>query len=138
MAAKIRHLAIASKDTVALAEFYKKTFGLHEVNRMSPTGDVPAIFLSDGYINVALLPARANGGKEGLFHFGFQVDDVEEIARRAKEAGAATGIAPRPQDGRYAEFRLHDPVGTPIDLAERGWETAPGGPLATARAQAGA
>ncbi len=130
MGAKIRHIAITGADTVALAEFYKSTFGMHEVNRMSATGGTTAIFLSDGYINLAVLPVHANGGKEGIAHFGFQVDDVQATGRAAKDAGSSTGIAPRPQDGRYAEFRLHDPVGTQIDLAERGWETAPNGPLA--------
>ena len=122
MTAKIRHIAICGKDTPALADFYKTTFGMHEVKRMqAPSGDT-AIFLSDGYINLAVLPAAANEGREGIYHFGFQVEDVRETGRVAKEAGAQTGIAPRPQDGRYAEFRLHDPVGTPVDLAEKGWE----------------
>jgi catechol 2,3-dioxygenase-like lactoylglutathione lyase family enzyme len=120
MAAKIRHIAICAEDTNKLAEFYKKTFDMYEVARLEA-----AVFLSDGYINLAILPAKANGGREGIFHFGFQVDDVQEIGRRAKAAGASTGIAPRPRDGRYAEFRLHDPVGTPIDLAEAGWATEP-------------
>jgi catechol 2,3-dioxygenase-like lactoylglutathione lyase family enzyme len=122
MTAKIRHIAICGKDTPALADFYKNTFGMHEVKRMqAPSGDT-AIFLSDGYINLAVLPAAANEGREGIYHFGFQVDDVREIARLGKDAGASTGIAPRPQDGRYAEFRIHDPAGTGIDLAEAGWE----------------
>ena len=125
MPAKIRHIAICSKDTPALAEFYKSTFGMHEVKRMTAPTGTPAIFLSDGYINHAVLPAAANDGKEGIYHFGFQVDDVREIARLGKNAGASTGIAPRPQDGRYAEFRIHDPAGTGIDLAEVGWETEP-------------
>ena len=40
----------------------------------------------------------------------------------AKDAGAKYQMSPRPRDGRYAEFRVHDPVGTPIDLAEKGWD----------------
>jgi catechol 2,3-dioxygenase-like lactoylglutathione lyase family enzyme len=120
--AKIRHIALCAEDPARLAEFYKTTFGLQEIARMP--GDGPrGIFLSDGYINLAIIPAR--GEKEGINHFGFQVEDVRETGRRAKEAGASTGIAPRPQDGRYVEVRLHDPVGTPVDLAEAGWATRP-------------
>ena len=118
--AKIRHIAICAQDTGKLADFYINTFGMQEVARLEK-----AVFVTDGYINLALLPAEANGGKEGIYHFGFQVDDVEEIARRGKAAGAQTGIAPRPRDGRYAEFRIHDPVGTGIDLAEAGWAVDP-------------
>jgi hypothetical protein len=121
--AKIRHIAICTEDTVKLAEFYKTTFGMIEVMAQSPGDAQRAIYLSDGYINLAILPAR--GGKEGINHFGFQVDNVQETGRVGKEAGAQTGIAPRPRDGRYAEFRIHDPVGTGVDLSEAGWATEP-------------
>ncbi len=117
--AKIRHVAICTEDPVKLAQFYQTTFGLSEVARQSPNPDSLAIYLSDGYINLAVLPAGDR--PEGIYHFGFEVEDVREIGRIGKEAGAQTGIAPRPQDGRYAEFRIHDPVGTPVDLAEKGW-----------------
>ena len=47
---------------------------------------------------------------------------MQETGRVGKEAGAKYQMSPRPRDGRYAEFRIHDPAGTPIDLAEKGWE----------------
>jgi catechol 2,3-dioxygenase-like lactoylglutathione lyase family enzyme len=126
--AKIRHIAICSKDTRKLADFYVNTFGMTEVMSQSPQDDLGptdqrAIYVSDGYINLAILPARQ--GVEGINHFGFQVEDPEEIARLGKDSGSQTGIAPRPRDGRYAEFRIHDPVGTGIDLAKAGWATEP-------------
>ena len=116
--AKIRHVAICTEDPEALAQFYRTTFGLGEVARQNAEEGL-AIYLSDGYINLAILPGRA--GPPGINHLGFEVEDVRETGRIAKEAGAQTGIAPRPRDGRYAEFRLHDPVGTPVDLSENGW-----------------
>ena len=121
--AKIRHVAICTEDPVKLAQFYRTTFGLSEVARQSPNPESLAIYLSDGYINLAILPAH--GRPEGIQHLGFQVEDIQETGRVAKEAGAQTGIAPRPRDGRFAEFRLHDPVGTPVDLSEGGWRTEP-------------
>jgi catechol 2,3-dioxygenase-like lactoylglutathione lyase family enzyme len=126
--AKIRHIAICTKDTRQLADFYINTFGMTQVMEQTPNdGGTPtnqrAIYVSDGYINLAILPAREN--PEGINHFGFQVDDPEQIARAGKDSGAQTGIAPRPRDGRYAEFRIHDPVGTGIDLATAGWATEP-------------
>ncbi len=126
--AKIRHIAICTEDTRKLADFYIDTFGMIQVMAQTPRdGEGPtdqrAIYLSDGYINLAILPAR--GRQEGIDHFGFQVDDPDQIARRGKDAGAQTGIAPRPRDGRYAEFRIHDPVGTGVDLAAAGWATTP-------------
>src|SRR5207244_3021732 len=102
----IRHIAIRTENTRQLADFYINTFGMVQViarpaREGGPPEEKRAVYLSDGYINLAVLPA--NGEKEGIDHFGFQVDDPEEIARRGKDAGAQTGIAPRPRDGRYAE-----------------------------------
>ena len=74
MAAKIRHIAICAEDTGKLADFYRNTFGLHEVARQQPSDDgQTAIYLSDGYINLAILPAR--GRREGIDHFGIQVEE---------------------------------------------------------------
>lgn len=119
--AKIRHVAILTEDPAKLAEFYQTTFGLTEVSRGSEKDGGQAIYLSDGYINLAVLPAR--GRPEGIEHFGFEVENIQEAGRVAKAAGAKQGLAPRPRDGRYAEFRLYDPVGTPVDLSEHGWKT---------------
>ena len=118
--ARIRHIALCADDPFALAEFYKTTFGLEEIARMPGEGP-RGIFLSDGHINLAIIPARDQ--KQGINHFGFQVEDAEAVGRIAKAAGASTDLTPRPQDGRYVEVRLHDPVGTPVDLAEAGWAT---------------
>jgi catechol 2,3-dioxygenase-like lactoylglutathione lyase family enzyme len=120
----IRHVAVCTENTTKLAEFYKTTFGMEEVARGQEREEHnTAIYLSDGYINLAVLPS--NGRKEGIDHFGFQVEDIRATGAAAKEAGAAQGIMPRPRDGRFAEFRFLDPVGTPIDLSEGGWKTEP-------------
>jgi hypothetical protein len=118
---KIRHVAVCTEDTGKLAEFYKATFDMVEVARGSAReSHNTSIYLSDGYINLAVLPA--NGREQGIQHFGFQVDDVRETGAAAKAAGAQQGIAPRPRDGRFAEVRFIDPVGTPVDLSEAGWK----------------
>ena len=41
-----------------------------------------AIYLTDGYINMAVLPSR--GGREGIDHFGFQVEDLDETLKNAQ------------------------------------------------------
>lgn len=118
--AKIRHIAIRAEDTAKLAEFYKKGFGLKEVGRGNVTNGVQAIYLSDGYINVALLPARG-GQRQGLDHFGFEVENIDKAAIPAIDAGA-TKPQEAPKDGRFAEFFLYDLVGTRVDLSEHGWK----------------
>jgi len=116
--AKIRHIAILANDNAALAEFYQKTFGMHEVSR---GGEGGAIYVSDGYINLALISAR--GRPEGIFHFGFEVDDLRETAKTAVEQGAKAPVTV-PADGRFNEAFIKDPVGTRVDLSEAGWKTA--------------
>lgn len=124
--ARIQHIAIFAKDNVALAEFYKRTFGMEEVFRQpaGPGGERVAVYVSDGNINLALLPAGDNG-REGIDHFGFKVDDTDATTATAVDAGAKHGRTAVPQDGRFAEGFVLDPVGTRIDLSQSGWATQP-------------
>jgi catechol 2,3-dioxygenase-like lactoylglutathione lyase family enzyme len=115
--ARIRHIAILAADPSKLAEFYKKAFGLNEVARSGDNGE--AIYLSDGHINLALLPARNR--REGIYHFGMQVEDVKGAVQEALSAGASGGKAELPRDGRFAETFVLDPVGTRVDLSP-GWK----------------
>jgi catechol 2,3-dioxygenase-like lactoylglutathione lyase family enzyme len=119
--AKIRHIALLTDDQPKLADFYCKTFGMKEIFRQTTADNAFAIYLSDGYINLAILPAR--GRKEGIYHFGFQVDDeVEKVAAVALENGAKHGAKAVPQDGRFNEAFITDPAGTRVDLAQKGWK----------------
>ena len=115
--AKIRHIAILAADPTRLSEFYKKSFGLKEVARSGEKGE--AIYLSDGHINLALLPARNR--REGIYHFGIEVEDVKGAVDKALAAGASGGKAELPRDGRFAETFVLDPVGTRVDLS-LGWK----------------
>jgi catechol 2,3-dioxygenase-like lactoylglutathione lyase family enzyme len=118
--ARIRHIALLTEDQPKLAEFYMKTFDMKEVHRHAAEDGGYAIYLSDGSINLAILPAR--GRKEGIFHFGFQVDDVEKVADTAKAGGAPQGPKSVPRDGRFAEVFITDPAGTRVDLSKEGWK----------------
>ena len=119
--ARIRHVAIKTEDQEKTADFYKQTFGLTEVWRgPARTDGNRAIYLSDGHINLAILPAR--GEREGIDHFGFQVEDMEQTLRVAGAAGATGDTEKKPRDGRFAEMGIHDPVGTLVDVSVHGWK----------------
>ena len=46
---KLRHIAIATNDPKATAEFYKKAFGFEQVGETSPSSPLATgYFLSDG------------------------------------------------------------------------------------------
>src|SRR5215468_7380965 len=77
---------IKVEDQEKAATFYKETFGMTEAWRGPVRGDGKrAIYLTDGYINMAVLPAR--GGREGIDHFGFQVEDMEATLKTARSMG---------------------------------------------------
>jgi catechol 2,3-dioxygenase-like lactoylglutathione lyase family enzyme len=112
--ARIRHLAIVTENRERLVKFYMTAFGMKVVD-----GVGPAIYLSDGYLNLAIIKKRPNY-KEGLYHFGVEVVDIDALKAVCKELGAATDIEKRPPN-REAEYRVHDPDGNPIDLSQHGW-----------------
>jgi len=117
MMAKIKHIAIITMDPEKLADFYTKVFDM-EILGKSKRG---AIYITDGYINVALLPNRAEGKPNGLNHFGFKIDNQEEIAKRMKKLGfSAPGK--RPRNRPYAETRGCDPEGNNFDLSVHGFQ----------------
>ena len=131
--ARIRHIALGAMDTEATARFYIETFGMKLVHR-HPGKRIKgrdAIYLSDGHINLAILPA-GEGRPEGINHFGFQVDSMDGTSERALASGARQGIKRREAyvEGRwagttFAEAGFVDPAGTSVDLSEQGWRLEP-------------
>jgi catechol 2,3-dioxygenase-like lactoylglutathione lyase family enzyme len=117
---QIRHIALFADDTEKMAQFYVDVFEMDVVHR-SPK-DSGAIFLSDGYITVAVLPHNADGqAVRGLNHIGFKVDNNAAIGERIARKGLR---APRkrPADRPYAEQRALDPEGNMFDISQHGFE----------------
>jgi len=116
--AKIRHLAIKTKSPERLATFYEEVFGMKRL-RTEPGG---AIYMSDGYITVALLKNRGEATPSGINHFGFQTDDLEEIEEKLKKYDEP--LTQRPANRPYAEYRAMDPDGNLFDVSVHGYEEA--------------
>ena len=106
---RIRHIALNVKDRDAVADYYKKIFGLEEKYR-GPNGTV---YLSDGFVGIALI-SRADQPL-GINHFGFQVDDPQAIADAAQAEMVSNTF------GAVAESWIRDPEGNRVDIAEHGW-----------------
>jgi len=113
--ARIKHLAIKTVDPERLAKFYVDVFELEIVKR----SDTGAVYLTDGYLNLALLRARGDV-PPGLNHFGFAVDDMAAISERLEAAGME-GPKVRPNNPPYAEVRAIDPDGNMFDLSLHGY-----------------
>src|SRR3989442_7626027 len=80
--ARIKHIAIRTPDPEKTAAFYKDVFGLKEVGQARA-----GVYLSDGYINLAILRSRTEDSSEsprdaagyaGIHHLGFMVEDTDE------------------------------------------------------------
>jgi catechol 2,3-dioxygenase-like lactoylglutathione lyase family enzyme len=115
----VRHIALYTPNPQRLADFYCSVLDMREVDRT----DRSSIFVSDGYINVALLFQRKEEPL-GLNHFGFHVKSNQEMRLRAERAGVRPG-AQRPARIPFAEYRVHDPEGNGIDISERGFRVEP-------------
>ncbi|WP_370947694.1 VOC family protein [Amycolatopsis sp. cg5] len=118
---RLRHLAFVVRDAEQLATFYRDRLEM-EIFHKDPDG---SHFLTDGYINLALIQQQLDGEASGGFnHFGFQVDDVETVSDRFAEAGVPRPVQ-RPSDRPFAEYRAIDPEGNWFDLSEHGYLPPP-------------
>ena len=130
--AKIKHIALTTKDPAEVAAFYKEAFGLQEIRR-SKSG---AVFLTDGYINLAILNWKteadpdvgANGPNySGIHHFGIQVDDLDEASEALERAQGQrltqkTGLDTAPTGHRNFEMKWAGPDGVVFDISHSGWD----------------
>ena len=123
---KLRHIAIAAEDPVAMAEFYKKAFDFVEVGR--PNGVLAdGVFLSDGTLNIALLKFKTDQiGKgmdyTGLHHFGILVEDIDQVSKTVEALGGKHYMD-QANPGRTGGFevKLYGPEGVLFDVAEHAW-----------------
>jgi lactoylglutathione lyase len=135
--ARIRHIALTTKDPEKTAAFYKQAFDMKVVSH-SPNG---SFHLTDGYIDLAILNWKTeqdadvgpNGPNySGIHHIGFQVDDMEEATHKL---GAAQGQQITQRQGveagtrsttpRNYEVKWSGPDGVVLDVSQSGWLGAP-------------
>ena len=125
---KLRHIAIATNDPKATAEFYKKAFGFEQIGETSPTSPLAqGYFLSDGTLNIAILKFKTDQiGKgmdyTGLHHFGILVEDVDKAAKKVESLGGTHYMdqADAERVGGF-EVKLYGPEGVLFDVAEHPW-----------------
>ena len=129
--AKIRHIALSVQDPEKTAKVYEDALGLV---RVGSTQSVLAdgVYLSDGYLNVALLKYKTDevagvaGGKDfvGTHHFGFKVDDAQEARQRIEAHGGQFFMdLPALKETLYYEEKFRDPEGVIFDISQNGWVT---------------
>ena len=120
---------IEAKDTVALAQFYRKAFGMQEVNRIENPGGTE-VFVNFG---ATVEAAKANTNpqmilfhrdsdevKDPTTHVIFLVKDMTSAVSAVKAAGGTMTGDPRPfrTGGVILGFAI-DPAGNRIELIQR-------------------
>ena len=107
MRPKVRHVAVMTKNREKMVEFYQKIFGL-EPKR----GFGGAIYMSDGDVNIALIEAKRDDQKEGINHFGFEVDDLDDIKRRLRKQDLTPRSIRSPIKTRIIESKILMAIGS--------------------------
>ena len=118
--ARIRHVAVYTDEPVKLAEFYVDVFGLEKMREVHTAKGGHAVFLSDGYLDFALINPEIRESPRGIHHFGFTLDpnEREDVLERLKAYGIEPEPAPR--DRPFIEDAVFDPDGNKFDLSTTG------------------
>ena len=142
--AKIKHIALSTQDPDATAKFYVDVFGMKQVGRID-NPNTSGYYLTDGDLNLAILKfkndavAGVERGKEwsGIHHFGFQVENLEDITERLAAANAprrddinaALGVGGHAAgEKRYRKDKVKYTGldGVTVDVSETCWVGTPG------------
>lgn len=115
--AKIRHIAYRSDNIEEMANFFVSGLGMEVVQRRGNG----AVDLSDGSVNITLLPMRlprADGQptKPGIEHIGFTASDEDEARKRIEAAGAQVIGRRELGSSVHYELKYHGPQDIEVDL----------------------
>jgi len=133
---KIKHIALSTQDVDKTAKFYMDVFGMKEIAKIDGPG-ARGYYLSDGDLNLAILNFKNDAvagvergaGWSGIHHIGFQVESLEAITERLKNAGSeprddinkALGVGQYGHRTGNVEVKFTAPDGVTVDVSETGW-----------------
>lgn len=107
---EVERIILYVKDFDRALKFYTKTLGLTLRH-----GEEGWAALGDGETELNLHAGRTKKAREGEFHVGFRVDDLDATVAALKKRGVKVGPVGSPCEGlRYAAFT--DPDGNPLSV----------------------
>jgi hypothetical protein len=96
--AKIRHISYRAEDVDGMAKFFIHAMDMTMVQKRKDG----SIDLSDGSINIAILPLAANKiRRAGLEHMGFSAEDDQEQISRVEAAGGVKEDTRSPYEKKF-------------------------------------
>ena len=134
--AKLRHIAVATKDPEKTSEFYKKHFEMEVAGRID-NDLAQGYYLTDGVVCLAVLKFKIPNSNRswdsenytGIHHFGFIVEDMEKAAEALEADGselAADRYEGQGADTVFYELKYTAPDDVVVDISQRGWVGARG------------
>jgi PhnB protein len=121
------------RDAPAAIDFYMRVFGAEEMMRLAdPSGRVghaqiklgsSVVMLADEFPDRGVLSPLAYGGIGSFLHL--HVDNVDEMAKRATDAGATIIAEPKTQFYGERTAKLQDPFGHQWLLGQHVEDVAP-------------
>ena len=116
--AKIRHIAYRAVDVDAMAKFFVDAMGMKLIQKRKNN----AIDLSDGSVNITVLPLAAGlGGNAGIDNIGFTTENDHEQFKLLEAAGAEKAGAVN-LGTAYYEDKFRGPEGIIVDVGH--WQGA--------------
>jgi hypothetical protein len=96
--AKIRHISYRAENVDGMAKFFIDAMGLTMVQKRNDG----SIDLSDGSINIAILPLAGNKSRRtGLEHIGFSAEDDQEQIGTVESAGGIKEDTRSPYEKKF-------------------------------------
>ena len=112
---KIRHIAYRAADVETMANFFVDALGMKITQRRTNR----AIDLSDGSINITVLPLRgAANENQGIDHIGFSAENDDEAGRRLETAGAKKIATIELGSAAHYEAKYQGPEGIVVDIGK--------------------
>jgi catechol 2,3-dioxygenase-like lactoylglutathione lyase family enzyme len=112
---KIRHIAYRAADVETMANFFVDALGMKITQRRTNR----AIDLSDGSINITVLPLRgAANENQGIDHIGFSAENDDEAGRLLETAGAKKIATIELGSAAHYEAKYQGPEGIVVDIGK--------------------
>ncbi len=115
--AKIRHIAYRAADVEGMADFFVNALGMTIAQRRKNQ----AIDLSDGSINITVLPIRITSPdgepvRPGIDHIGFTVEDDAAAGKTLEAQGAKKIATIELGSAAHYEAKFRGPEGIVVDI----------------------
>jgi catechol 2,3-dioxygenase-like lactoylglutathione lyase family enzyme len=112
---KIRHIAYRAADVEKMANFFVEALGMKITQKRTNR----AIDLSDGSINITVLPLRGVANEtQGIDHIGFSVENDDEAGRVLESVGAKKIATIELGSAAHYEAKYQGPEGIVVDIGK--------------------